>query len=82
MSKAQRSSQWHTRVHFWTGIRESALKGVGLRVTDGVAWIDTLGYDDKLQRSVVQAYGQRSAQVPKQIMITTPMWANTGVLWS
>ena len=78
LSKAQRSKQWHTGVPFWTGIRESTLKGLGLRVTDGVAWIDAMAYDDKLQRSVVQAYGQRSAQVPRQ-MIISPIWANMGV---
>ena len=37
-----------------------------------------LSYDDKLQRSAIQAYGQKSAQVPKR-MITTPIWANVGV---
>ena len=63
---------------FWTGIRESALKGLGLRVTDGVAWIDVIGYYDTLQRSGVQSYGQRSAQMPKQ-PLSTPMWANVGV---
>jgi hypothetical protein len=40
--------------------------------------IDVLSYYDKLERSVDQAYGQRSAQVPKQMLIT-PLWANMGV---
>ena len=79
MSKAQRSNQWHIgSFFFWPGIRESALSGIGLSVTDGVDWIDVLGYDDTLQRPVVQAYGQRSSQVPKQTIIA-PIWANMGV---
>ena len=56
LSKAQRSKQWCAGVPFWTGITESALNGLVLRATDGVAWIYVLGYYDKLQRSVVQAY--------------------------
>ena len=43
-----------------------------------MAWIDTLGHDDNIQRSVAQAYGQRSAQVPKHAIII-PNWANMGV---
>ena len=49
-----------------------------MRVAYGVASIYALSYYDKLQRSVIQAYGQRSAQVPKQMRIT-PIWANMGV---
>ena len=76
--QAQRPKHCQVAVHVWIGIEESALKGLGLRVADGVDWIDTLGYDDTLQRSVVQAYGQRSDQVPKPMLIA-PIWANMGV---
>ena len=55
LTKAQRSKQWHTGVGFWDGFTSSVLNGLGLRVTDGVAWIDLLPYDDKLQHSVIQA---------------------------
>ncbi len=58
---------------FWTGISESALTSIGLRVK--------AGNDDELQRSVVQSYGQRSAQVPNQIIIT-PIWVKHGNVWS
>ena len=53
LTKAQRSKQWHTGVGFWDGFRSSVLNGLGLRVTDGVAWIDLLPYDDKLQHSII-----------------------------
>ena len=79
MSKAQRSKQWHIGLAFWDGLRSSALKGLGLRVTDGAVWVDLLPYDDKLQHSVIQAYGQMSAQLPMQ-MVISPVWANMGVI--
>ena len=77
LTKAQRSKQWHTGVAFWDGFTSSVLKGLGLRVTDGVAWVDLCPYDDKLQHSIIQAYGRRSAQEPTQ-MVISPIWANMG----
>ena len=77
LSKAQRSKQWHTGIAFWEGVTSSVLKGLGLRVTDGVAWVDLLPYDDKLQHAVIQAYSRRSAAVPTQ-MVIAPIWANMG----
>jgi len=77
LSKAQRSKQWHTGVAFWDGVTTSILKNLGLRISDGVAWIDLLPYDDKLQHAVLQAYSRRSAQVPTQ-MVIAPIWANMG----
>ena len=52
-------------------------QGLGLRITDGVAWVDACPYDGKFQHSMIQTYGQRSASVPTQ-MIITPIWANMG----
>ena len=77
LTKAQRSKQWHTGVTFWNGFTSSVLKGLGLRVTDAVAWVDLLPYDDKLQHSIIQAYSRRSSQEPTQ-MVISPIWANMG----
>ena len=77
LSKAQRSKQWHTGEPFWEGVTSSILKGLGLRVTDGIVWIDLCPYDDKLMHSIVRAYARRSAQVPTQ-MVISPIWANMG----
>ena len=77
LSKAQRSKQWHTGIPFWDGVTTSTLKGMGLRITDGVCWVDTVPHDDKFQHAIIQAYGQRTAQTPTQ-MIASPIWANMG----
>ena len=77
LSKSQRSKQWHTGLPFWGGVTSSILKGMGLRVIDGVAWIDLCPYDDKLMQSIIWSYGRRSAQVPTQSVIS-PIWANMG----
>ena len=78
LSKAQRSKQWHTGIQFFDGLRSSVLHGLGLRITDGVAWIDTTPYDDKFQQSVIQAQSHKSPGVPRQ-MILSPIWVNMGV---
>lgn len=77
LSKACRSKQWHTGITFWDGFVSSVLKGMPLRVTDGVVWVDMLPFDEKFQNSIIQAYGRRSAQMPTQ-MIISPIWANMG----
>ena len=77
LSKAQRSKQWHTGLAFWDGVTSSIIKGMGLRVTDGVVWVDLCPYDDKLQHSIIRAYARRSAQVPTQ-MVISPIWASMG----
>ena len=81
LSKAQRSKQWHTGQAFWDGVTSSILKGMGLRITDGVVWVDLCPYDDKLQHSIIRAHGLRSAQVPSQ-MVISPIWANMGNIGS
>ena len=81
LSKSQRSKQWHTGQVFWDNITSSILKGMGLRVTDGVVWVDLCPYDDKLIQSIVRAYSRRSAQVPTQ-MVISPIWANMGQVGS
>ena len=78
LSKAQRSKQWNTGVGFWDAVRGATLKNTGLTSQDGVAWIDLFPYDDKLQHSVLQAYGQQSASVPAQAVVS-PIWAKMGV---
>ena len=78
LTKAQRSKQWHTGIEFWNGVRASVLQGLGLRVSDGLAWIDLLPYDDKLQHSVIQAYSDRGVGSPTQIILS-PIWAKKGV---
>ena len=52
-------------------------KGMGLRVADGVVWVDLCPYDDKLLHGIIRAHSRRSAQVPTQKVIS-PMWANMG----
>ena len=78
LSKAQRSKQWNTGVGYWDAVRGAALKNTGLTSQDGVAWVDLFPYDDKLQHSVLQAYGQQSASVPAQAVVS-PIWAKMGV---
>ena len=78
MSKSQRSKQWHTGRSFWDGVRSSVLQGLGLSNCDGVAWVDVTPYDDKLQQSVIMAYGEQSVNTPSQCIVS-PIWANLGV---
>ena len=74
MSKAQRSKQWLTGQQFWTAIRESLLLWTGLDASNGVAYVDLLPYDDKLQHSVLSTSQGLGSKVPCQ-MVVAPIWA-------
>ena len=77
LHKAARSKQWHTGLAFWDGLTGSVVSGLNLRVTDGVAWVDMCGLDDKLMQSIILSHSRRSATSPTQ-MVITPLWANMG----
>ena len=79
LSKCQRSKQWHTGVPFWWKVRESILHWVGLDSSVGVAFVDLLPYDDKLQHSIL-AMSQVSGSKVQRSMVVSPIWAKTALV--